>query len=488
MIITGAVVFALTMLLARGQSVWFDEGYSILLAKHSVSELLALTAVDAHPPLYYLLLKMWGELFGFSEFALRSMSALFAAGTVTLALTLARKLFGTRVALIALPFVVIAPFILRYGYEIRMYSLVGFLGAAGTYALITARQTEKLRWWVVYAMIVALGMYTLYMSIVIWLAHAVWLVWMSVRSKQPILQWRWPLAFIGAIILFTPYVPTFIDQMAHSVLSGVGSEVTLTSLINITTLFLLFTPEQNVGGWLSLGIIMLFILLIPLLAQGWRQAKRTAYHPYIVLLLLLAGLPMLVFALLSLPPREPLFLPRYMAHVAVWVYMSMGVLAAYALIDAKKAKQALFVVIITLSVLASGVVVLAQRGNYVFDRLYKPPGQLIATDFNGSSGAGCNDQTTIAIDGPQEYIELLYYFERCDTRFVASYDPEFRGGFAPLHSSKKRITSSAELSSQYVIVMHWEDAVNMTMDDRYELIETRDYGKYRVNTYQLRRE
>ena len=68
MIITGAVVFALTMLLARGQSVWFDEGYSILLAKHSVSELLALTAVDAHPPLYYLLLKMWGELFGFSEF------------------------------------------------------------------------------------------------------------------------------------------------------------------------------------------------------------------------------------------------------------------------------------------------------------------------------------------------------------------------------------------------------------------------------------
>ena len=167
MIITGAVVFALAMLLARGQSVWFDEGYSILLAKHSVSELLALTAVDAHPPLYYLLLKMWGELFGFSEFALRSMSALFAAGTVTLALTLARKLFGTRVALIALPFVVIAPFILRYGYEIRMYSLVGFLGVAGTYALITARQTEKLWWWAVYAVVVALGMYTLYMSIVI---------------------------------------------------------------------------------------------------------------------------------------------------------------------------------------------------------------------------------------------------------------------------------------------------------------------------------
>jgi uncharacterized membrane protein len=85
------------MVLSLRQSIWFDEGYSILLAKQPVGELLALTAVDAHPPLYYLLLKAWGEMFGFTEFALRSLSALFLGGAVTTMLLLIRRLFGTRV-------------------------------------------------------------------------------------------------------------------------------------------------------------------------------------------------------------------------------------------------------------------------------------------------------------------------------------------------------------------------------------------------------
>lgn len=52
-------VFAVAMVFSIGQSIWFDEGYSILLAKGSWSELFALTAVDAHPPFYYALLKIW---------------------------------------------------------------------------------------------------------------------------------------------------------------------------------------------------------------------------------------------------------------------------------------------------------------------------------------------------------------------------------------------------------------------------------------------
>ena len=59
------VVFAVVLLLSIGQSVWFDEGYSLVLAKSDMPELLSLTAVDAHPPLYYVLMRGWGLLFGF---------------------------------------------------------------------------------------------------------------------------------------------------------------------------------------------------------------------------------------------------------------------------------------------------------------------------------------------------------------------------------------------------------------------------------------
>jgi uncharacterized membrane protein len=125
------LTFVLVLYLGKNQSVWFDESYSILLAKRPVGELLALTNVDAHPPLSYLLLKVWGELFGWTELALRSLSALLAVMAVGASALLVRRLYSPRVALAVLPFLVLAPFWLRYGYEIRMYALAGWIRGTG---------------------------------------------------------------------------------------------------------------------------------------------------------------------------------------------------------------------------------------------------------------------------------------------------------------------------------------------------------------------
>lgn len=57
-LILGAVTAMLISLaIGLSQSVWFDEAYSIMVAKQPLGQLLHLTAVDTHPPLYYLLLK-----------------------------------------------------------------------------------------------------------------------------------------------------------------------------------------------------------------------------------------------------------------------------------------------------------------------------------------------------------------------------------------------------------------------------------------------
>ena len=77
-----ASTFALALSLGLKQSVWFDESYSIMLAKSSIPDLFRLTGVDAHPPFYYLLLKSWTSIFGYSELALRSLSALLALSLI----------------------------------------------------------------------------------------------------------------------------------------------------------------------------------------------------------------------------------------------------------------------------------------------------------------------------------------------------------------------------------------------------------------------
>src|SRR5271165_5549902 len=60
------------------KSLWLDEGYTAWVVSNPWQQIVRIISVDTAPPLYYLLLRGWTQLFGFSEAALRSMSALMA--------------------------------------------------------------------------------------------------------------------------------------------------------------------------------------------------------------------------------------------------------------------------------------------------------------------------------------------------------------------------------------------------------------------------
>ena len=55
---------ALRILRLGFQPLWWDEGYSVWFATHSLAQMAALTAQDIHPPLYYALLHGWTALLG----------------------------------------------------------------------------------------------------------------------------------------------------------------------------------------------------------------------------------------------------------------------------------------------------------------------------------------------------------------------------------------------------------------------------------------
>jgi hypothetical protein len=62
----GLILVTLSLRLARltFQPLWWDEGWSLYFATTDVGTLLELTAVDIHPPFYYLLLHLWIKLLG----------------------------------------------------------------------------------------------------------------------------------------------------------------------------------------------------------------------------------------------------------------------------------------------------------------------------------------------------------------------------------------------------------------------------------------
>ena len=442
-------VFGLTMILAIGQPVWFDEGYSILLAQQPWPDMFALAAVDAHPPLYYILLKLWGSLFGWGEFALRSLSALLMAGAAGVSLVLVRYLFTPRVALATLPFIVAAPFVLRYGYEVRMYALAALIGVLATLVMMLAVRHQRWRYWAAYGLLVTLGMLTLYLTVAVWLTHAVWLLVRSIRKKQPIRSWRWLVALTGSVILFVPYMPIFFAQLFNSVLPGVGSEVTLTKLVDILATLVLYTSEWMVGGWLSLLLLAMVVLAVVLTVKIQPKLRGQARESF-VLLVGLVLIPILFFALTSLVGSQPIFINRYMAHVALFFYLLIGVIVALGW-RYKYRLLSIGLAVVALGLLLTGVGRLAEAGNFNSERQQQPSTIELRQVFD------CTDTTTVA-DDPYTYIDTAYYFDDCDLRFYSAENVEKRGGYAPLHDSPDRVESSAEISSKNLLHIRWDGA------------------------------
>lgn len=60
-------------------------------------------------------------------------------------MVLLRFMACERHALLASPFVMFAPLMLRYGYEIRMYSLIPFLSVLGTHPILAHRAQQQIR-------------------------------------------------------------------------------------------------------------------------------------------------------------------------------------------------------------------------------------------------------------------------------------------------------------------------------------------------------
>lgn len=133
---------ALRLYRLDGQSLWADEGNSVALAGRGLAEITCGAAYDIHPPLYYYLLHFWVRLFGTSEFAVRSLSAVIGILLVCLTFLLGHRLFDSWVGLVAAFLSAISPFQVYYSQEARMYILLAALSALSIYFLLRFMEAE----------------------------------------------------------------------------------------------------------------------------------------------------------------------------------------------------------------------------------------------------------------------------------------------------------------------------------------------------------
>ncbi len=198
------------------QPLWADEGYSLFFATRDLPTLLDRTALDIHPPLYYVALQAWMALFGKTDIAARMLSVLIGVATIPLLYLLVKRLFGNaRLALVTAALLAASPFHIYYSQEIRMYGMVTLLGLASFCLLfelmsLPAGRPKTALVAASYIVVTTAALYTQYYAALLIAAQMV-LVILSVRSRQssvgllPALL-HWLAAWSSIAILYLPWI------------------------------------------------------------------------------------------------------------------------------------------------------------------------------------------------------------------------------------------------------------------------------------------
>jgi mannosyltransferase len=133
--IVTALGAALRLVQLGAKPLWLDEAFSLWVANLPVPILLRQVAsLDQHPPLYYLLLRLWMR-FGQSDSWARTLSACASVLNIPVLYLLGRHLEQRETGLLAALILALSPFHILYAQEARMYALFSLSACLALWAL-----------------------------------------------------------------------------------------------------------------------------------------------------------------------------------------------------------------------------------------------------------------------------------------------------------------------------------------------------------------
>ncbi|MEW5856605.1 MAG: glycosyltransferase family 39 protein [Cyanobacteriota bacterium] len=194
-----------------------------------------------HPPLYFVMARLWVQLFGNSVAATRSVSAVISLLAFPCIYWLCLELFESPLAgWIAIALIAVSPFHVVYAQEAREYSLWMVTILLSSAALLQAIRLKTKIAWVIYAVTVVISLYTYFFSILVLIAHGLYVaITASWRLNKTILSYLFAVSAGGII-----FIPWFLFIVTHrSTMSWASVKISIFVLVkiwllNLTRIFL----------------------------------------------------------------------------------------------------------------------------------------------------------------------------------------------------------------------------------------------------------
>lgn len=313
-------------------SIWWDEGFSVVMSRLPIFEMLPATASDAHPPVSYVLLHGWMQLVGEEEFSLRVLSIFFGILTVAVGYQIGREAGGYGVGVASALLIGVARLPVWWSQEIRMYAPATLLAALLFWFAIRLFVGRPRFWWTVamIAVVTGVGLLTLYLFAGAVIAVNLAFVVAFLASKQ---RWKlllgWAASQVGALVLFVPWVVYTIPRLPSWDSPQAPVELWQVLQLYLSVVFIGISTEiERFLPLLLFAIVLLIASTVIVLRKSDRQQQ-------IVLALFVIGvlLPPILVYLLSLPRGQfnyPTPSPRYflLLSTSVYVLVAWGVIKA----------------------------------------------------------------------------------------------------------------------------------------------------------------
>jgi mannosyltransferase len=423
-------------------SVWVDEAFSARVANLGLVDLVrTATSEDTNPPFYYILLHAWINVFGDSEAALRSLSAVVGILLVFVVFKLGERLSSARAGLLAALLAAVSEFLVHYSQEARVYSLLALLSACSYYFLLDLLDgwrpwcavwyvlaTTALLYAHTYGLFVLLAQMTFLAAALLWRRD--WI--------RPAAAKRLGLTLVAPLVLAIPWFAVFAGHVRDEIQ---GSNAKLAWLAKPS----LRDLPGTLSGYAGSRVALLVALAAPAVA-GVLTMRRTGPRALLSrlgsdrrvgLLVLWAVIPVVVPFALSLVVT-PIYQFKYTIPAAIACYL----LLALAL-EALPAS----------ATLAAGAVVagifLAMTVRFYGD--YETEGWRQATTYlDGHARPG----DVIVFDSSVGKQAFDYYWRRSDVQEVLGSGLE-----APTQADLAAVRSASESPGEvWLVVSHSRDA------------------------------
>lgn len=300
---------------------WSDEIYTKSMLEGSLPDFFTRFKNDLHPPLYYLGLKLFTNMFGLNVVSLRLFSVLGLLSTLMLGYFTGQRVFGKQGAIYFCLLLISVPMLAAYSHQARMYTWAAFSVTGVFLYSYLFLKTGKNHDLVFLFAFTVMAMYTHYYSMAAAYVTNMFVFLHLVLTKNK----KWLphlLSLLAAIVAFIPWIFIFIVQIKKVQHAFWAPEVSLSAILSC------FTIPFTEQFWTTHFSITFTILIYSLIIIAIILVFTKSFTEYRLLLwmsiIVFAG-TLLIVTIISLI-SQPILSNRYVMAIVTMLVIPPTIL------------------------------------------------------------------------------------------------------------------------------------------------------------------